>query len=970
MSKLLHKKLGIFLFIIGLWVCGHSQTATIRGKVTDGESGEVLLGATVRLFQGDAMKGGAYTDLEGTYTITTAPGDYKLIISYVSYIDDTLQVTATEDEVAFNETLLFQDMQIREDLKVEIVARANRASTVNLYNQKRNSINTIDGVSVDLIQRTGDPDVASAMQRITGVTVEGGKYVYVRGLGDRYSKSTLNGAELPSLDPNRNTVQMDIFPSNLIDNVIVYKNFTPDLPGNFTGGLIDVRTKDFPDRFQLNVSASFGINDQASFQDDFLTYQTGDTDWLGYDDGTRELPQVIQDQLDRGGVPSRTFDARDTETINALDRASKAFDTPIFPNRDQSSLNQNYQFSIGDQFDLFGRPFGYIASLTYRSNYSYYNPEDHKGQTGRWKNTSSPGNITETLNRELELADEQGGREVLWGTLVKLSYKPRTAHKFSLNYMHNQGGNSTARAMVGPIPSDDIALQFQTRTLGYLERSMNVYQLQGEHAFGSKEGQDAKLTMDWIASYTNSTQDEPDLRFFSNDFRINQSGDTLFDIQPNLYPPPNRFFRELDEQNLDIKVNFEIPFNGAGDQEGKIKFGGAYTDRQRDFIERRFEFREGQAANKYDGDPAAYFAESNLGVFVEQLGTSGLVRERVFVQDASEDRNAYEGEQTILGLYAMAEIPFTARLKSIVGARFEQTDATTTSNDQSLDPGELDLDDFLPAVHFIYAIDENMNVRAGYARTLARPTFREFSPFVSFDFVGDFLLIGNPNLERTLIDNFDLRWEWYPSPSEVVTVSAFFKNFDNPIEKVINPEAANLELTYENVGSAEALGLEFEFRKTLGFISPSLANFQIGGNASLIRSRVDIEGSELELIQSVDPDREDRRPLYGQSPFAVNAELAYVDDVNAGIRASLSYNIFGERIAVVGGINPNVFEQPRGLLNFSVRKALGNFAVRFRANNLLNPEYKQIQEYLGQEYIYQNYTVGRSYSLSLSYQIR
>jgi len=249
MSKLLHKKLGIFLFIIGLWVSGHSQTATIRGKVTDGESGEVLLGATVRLFQGDAMKGGAYTDLEGTYTITTAPGDYKLIISYVSYIDDTLQVTATEDEVAFNETLLFQDMQIREDLKVEIVARANRASTVNLYNQKRNSINTIDGVSVDLIQRTGDPDVASAMQRITGVTVEGGKYVYVRGLGDRYSKSTLNGAELPSLDPNRNTVQMDIFPSNLIDNVIVYKNFTPDLPGNFTGGLIDVRTKEFPGRF-------------------------------------------------------------------------------------------------------------------------------------------------------------------------------------------------------------------------------------------------------------------------------------------------------------------------------------------------------------------------------------------------------------------------------------------------------------------------------------------------------------------------------------------------------------------------------------------------------------------------------------------------------------------------------------------------------------------------------------------------
>ncbi len=972
MLKLLHKKLGIFLFIIGLWFCGYSQTSTIRGKVTDGESGEVLLGATVRLFQGDAMKGGAYTDLEGAYTITTAPGNYTLVISYVSYIDDTLQLTTTDGEVVFNEALLFQDMQIREDLKVEIVARANQASTVTLYNQKRNSINTIDGVSVDLIKRTGDPDVASAMRRITGVTVEGGKYVYVRGLGDRYSKGTLNGAELPSLDPSRNTVQMDIFPTSLIDNVIVYKNFTPDLPGSFSGGLIDVRTKDFPDKFMLTVSASLGINTQASFADNFLTYQTGDTDWLGYDDGTRELPGIIQDLLaSEEGYPKRTFDATDTETINNLDRATKSFETNMFPaGREQSSLNQNYQISIGDQVDLFGKPFGYIASITYRNNYNYYNSEDYKGEAGRWKNTSSPGNITETLNRELELIDEQGGQEVLWGSLVKLSYKPSTAHKFSFNYMHNQSGNSTARAMEGPIPSDDVALEFQTRVLAYTQRSMDVFQLQGEHAFGTREGQSAKFKMDWIASSTNSTQDEPDLRYFSNDFNLNRNGDTLYSIQPNLYSPPSRFYRELDEQNIDVKVNFEVPFKGAGGTEGNIKFGGAYTYTQRDFMERRFEYREGSVAEKYNGDPPAYFGEPNLGVFVQELGTSGVVREKLLLQDASQERNNYNGELTILGLYAMGEIPFSTRLKGIVGVRFEQTDATAISEDQNLDQGKLDLDDFLPASHLIYAIDENMNLRAGYARTIARPTFREFSPFVSFDFVGDFILVGNSSLNRTLIDNVDLRWEWFPSPSELITVSAFYKNFKDPIEKVINSEAFNLELTFENVGNAEALGLEFEFRKTLEFISPSLANFQVGGNASLIRSRVDIDESEVELIQSVDPDRDSRRPLYGQSPFAVNAELAFVDNIKTGINASLSYNIFGERITVVGGINPDVYEQPRGLLNFSIRKELGNFAVRFRARNLLNPEYRQIQEYLGQEYIYQNYTVGRSYSLSLSYQIR
>ena len=262
---------------MGLALSSFSQ-GTIRGKVTDGESGEVLLGATVRLLQDGAVRGGAYSDIEGSYSIKAAPGTYSLIVSYVSYINDTISnVIITGDEVVFNETLLFESLQIREDLAVEITARRNQASTVTLYNTKRNSINTIDGISLDLVKRTGDPNVAAAMQRVTGVTVEDGKYVYVRGLGDRYSKSLLNGAELPGLDPNRNTVQMDIFPSNLIDNILVYKTFTPDLPGNFTGGLIDVRTKDFPNQFTLSVSTSWGFNDQSSF--------LGEGDVVRFDDG-------------------------------------------------------------------------------------------------------------------------------------------------------------------------------------------------------------------------------------------------------------------------------------------------------------------------------------------------------------------------------------------------------------------------------------------------------------------------------------------------------------------------------------------------------------------------------------------------------------------------------------------------------------------------------------------------------------
>lgn len=954
------------LMLLGLLFASEwaiAQSAIIRGKVTDGESGEVLLGATVRLLQGETMKGGAYTDLEGAYAINTVPGDYTLIISYVSFISDTLQVTAAEEAVVFNETLLFQNMQVRKDLEVVITARRDQASTVTLYNQKRNSINAIDGVSVDLIKRTGDPNVAAAMQRITGVTVEGGKYVYVRGLGDRYSKATLNGSEIPSLDPSRNTVQMDIFPSTLIDNIIVYKNFTPDLPGNFSGGLIDVKTKDFPDRFNLNFSTSLGFNTQATFNEDYLTGQTGDTDWLGMDDGTRELPAFITDVASPVAgegrlIPFQTFSGADTEVINAIDGASKSFSAPIYPGTERAGINQNHQISIGDQFKLGGKPFGYIASLTYRSDFDYYDG----GAVGRFKNTSSVNNISERLNTELDLVDQRGGRDVLWGGLIKLSYKPSTDHKFSFNFMHNQSGSASARFMDGEIPSDDEALFYQTRVTGYIERKLDIFQLQGSHAFGEAK----RFKMDWIGSYTLSSQDEPDLRFFSNDF-LDINGTRLYDIQPNLYPPPNRFFRELSETNYDLKLHFTQAIT-LGEREGNIKFGGAYTGRDRDFEELRFEFREGPGAEKYNGNPAEYFSPGNLGAFVPE--GSNFVRYRVYIQDASEARNAYKGEQTIFAAYAMAELPLNEKLKTIFGARFESTDATTISSDPDLADGELDLNDVLPALHFIYAMKENMNLRMGYSRTLARPTFREFSPFTSFDFVGDFLLSGNSDLERTFIDNFDVRWAWYPTPQEVLSASVFYKNFTDPIEKVIEIRAANLELSYQNVPSAEAYGIELEFRKTLEFLSPALANFQLGGNASFIRSRVDINEEELQLIRSVDPDREEQRPLYGQSPYAFNAELAYVNDEPLGLRVSLSYSVFGERIAVVGGANPDIYEQPRGLLNLSVRKAFGPFAVQVRASNLLNPEYKQIQTYKDVEYIYQNYKVGQSFSVSLSYNIQ
>ncbi|RMG71222.1 MAG: TonB-dependent receptor, partial [Bacteroidetes bacterium] len=328
-----------------------AQNGTLRGKVLSGSTGEPLMGATLRVLQGNQMRGGAYTDLEGAFNASVAPGTYTLIVSYISFTDDTLtDVTVEAGQVVYNEITLIEEQATREDLAVEIIAKRGQASEVALFNIKRTSVNTLDGVSLDQIRRTGDATAAAAMARVVGVTVEGGKYVYVRGLGDRYSKTLLNGAELPGLDPNRNTVQMDLFPSNLIDNILVFKNFTPNLPGSFTGGLVDVRTKDFPDRFTLRLATSLGFNTQASLNDNFLADTRYEGDGLGLGNDIRDMPDYIADQLN-GTLPRlRAF-----TTVNevrskgpVLDTASRLFQTPFLPVRRRSGLNQNYEVSIGN----------------------------------------------------------------------------------------------------------------------------------------------------------------------------------------------------------------------------------------------------------------------------------------------------------------------------------------------------------------------------------------------------------------------------------------------------------------------------------------------------------------------------------------------------------------------------------------------------------------------------------------------
>ncbi|MFK7925555.1 MAG: TonB-dependent receptor plug domain-containing protein [Bacteroidia bacterium] len=929
------------------------QNAQIKGRVIDAASEAPLIGASVRLMTDGQIRAGAYVDEQGAYQLQAGAGTYIMIASFAQYEADTSEIVLEAGQE------LVKNIQLQEKTlnTVLIVGKKDLGSSTSEITTKFQAISSVDGVSAELLGRTGDNTVASALARVTGVSVEGGKYVYVRGLGDRYSTTLVNGAAIPNLDPNRNAVQMDIFPSSMVDNISVFKTFTPDLPGNFTGGLINVVTKAIPESFSLNFSASMSFNPQVNLRDDFLSQENGSLDWLGMDDGSRALPSYVEALSE--GIPEFTTNDQDQATI--IQEATNSFQSDMEPLRTNSFLNQNYQFSFGDSYSIGKKRLGVFTALSYRNTYSSY----QNGESNRWKTT---GGAATSLNANILLKDEQSSQNVLWAGLAGLSLSLSDESSISFLYMHNQSGNSQARMLEGEIPQDDPDLIFQTRVLGYQERALDAFQLRGTHKIGAGE-------LNWISSRTFSRQDEPDLRFFSNDYET-QGENRVYSIQESIYPAPNRFYRELREQNWDTRIDYELPIDlskGTNPRQLVLKFGGALTYKQRDFNEDRYEYTLGSKHQRYNGDADAFFNPNNYGVTFDTVFGFPVINYRLYIADASEARNDYSASMMIPAAFAMANLPLTDRLDMMVGARYEGSFGETVSGDENIAKGELNTNDILPAVSFKYAKKNmtklsKMNLRAGYSRTLARPSFREFAPFTSFDFIGDYLLRGNPELDRTLIDNFDLRWELAPSPSELYSISFFFKDFHNPIEKVLVPESAGNapELYFANVSRGTAYGVEIEVRKNLGFITPALSNFQIGGNVSLLNSWVNIDSAEYAAIVEIDPERASTRPMYGQSPYTINGELAYIDP-DLGIKASLSYNLFGPRIVVVGGKSaPDVYEQARGLLNFSFSKSVGErFDVQLRANNLLDPEYRQTHTFRGQEYVFQSYQVGRSFSLGI-----
>lgn len=923
----------------------------LKGRVNDAANGEALLSLTVSI-KGTSM--GAMTNLDGSYRINNIePGVYNIEFKYMGY--ETIIIKDVELEPGEVKVL---DVTMQEDtyLTGEVVVSAKKITETGaaLLKERQKADAFSDAIGAEDIQRGGSSNAADAVKKVTGATTVGGKYVYIRGLGNRYSSTQLNGSNLPSSDPDKKSVHLDLFPSNMIENIVTTKTATPDKPGDFTGGAVNIATKSFPDKFNMNFSISGAVNSQSTGSS-MLTYPGGSLGWFGMDDGIRDIPDIVK----KNEIPTIT-DARTkkngSENAILLDQLSNSFDPVMAPTTKTAPMDQGFSFAVGDQQELFESPFGYLASFSYSRKFTSY-------EQGSLANYSQPGSTSQELKSEYEANVQESSDEVAWGGMVNLAYYLTNNNKLSFNYMYNNSGETKA------VYQDGYRSYYQedmeTRILSFIQRTISSYQLSGDHSFVSV--MNSKLN--WQLSLSNNTQDQPDFRTFDNIYYDVEQEDgsivrkyTLNESDNNALP--SRYFRFLSEDLFGGNMNYEIPFKPLTDKKGKFKTGLLYNKKDRDFSESRYVYQQDGDVVDYNGDPNA-FIDQQTGI-MDSSGNFNYFGN--YIEDRTQLSGSYTGSQEIFAYYAMADFYATDDLRLVGGVRYETTNIATISRDETRPEGDISEQDLLPSINMIYEVNDDINIRAAYSKTIARPTFREIAPYDSYLPIRHKTLLGNSDLERSIIDNYDLRWEWFIHPGEILAISGFYKNFKNPIEMAIVNSNNNIQA--RNVDEAILYGAEFEFRKNLSFLSDNLSNFIFGTNLTLSMSKVDLSEFELQSRRAYDENASSTRELQGQSPYVVNLDLSYVNE-KLGTEANIHYNVFGKRLTEVGYGSPDYYEFPKPELNLVVsQKVLDAFKVKLSARNILNSKNYKATTFRGEDYISEQYLLGRRFSISFSYSIK
>ena len=939
---------------------------TIRGTVIDDATGETLIGVNVVI---EGTTTGTITDLDGGFSLPVDAGTHSVVFSYISYARQVVQdVEVTEGEVTVLTIRMQQD--VVQTQEVVVTAKRIENSEAALLTIQKKSANVLDGISAETFARTGDGDAAEAIKRVTGVSVEGGKYVYVRGLGDRYTKTLLNGMEIPGLDPDRNTVQMDIFPSALLDNIVVYKTFTPDLPGDFTGGMVDIKTKDFQNTRTMSVSGSWSYNPDFHFQNDHLSYESSNADAFALGLGSRDVPQVVQDYTDgnSSSIPGRQLQSTAPQTLEDLTRS---FDDELGTRTRTSLMDQSYGFSMGNQVNRERNTLGYNMSVGYSNTYRNYD----RTINGQYVKPADPDEteLVPLLTDSGRLSEH----EVTWNALLNGSIKTQTA-KHSLTLLHVQNGLEQAgtRTLVASGARGAQSARIRKNLLYYNQRSISNASYASQFNID-----DDRFVLTHNLSLVYAQNKEPDYRltFFEED-------DQGFTFQGGNGGQASRIFRYLNEYNVSDRIDGRWNFNQWSGEKAYLKGGLGYTFKLRDFNVAQFNMISSSEMFYPSPDPDIILDED--AVFDPNENPDGT-----FVDFGFDPSNSYRSNMHVAAAYIMNELPLLPNLKTIYGLRFEYAQINYSGvNGETLE--EIDNEtvlrtyDPLPSVGFVYNPVEDMNLRLNYSRTLARPSFKEKSLVAIYDAATEIFFNGNIDLVTTYINNLDLRWEYFFGRGEMVSASAFYKRFQNPIEIGIQLQSDPDNITPRNTERADVFGAEVEVRKNFGFISEAMDDLSIGGNLTYVLSRVDRRRSiidqpgnppisEFEINQTearTGEDVEQFRSLQGQAPFLVNTYLNY-DNEDLGLEFNVSYNVQGRTLTVIGFAQvPSVYTDPFHSLNLKASKTFG-YEGRWKASvtmqNLVGDErLLEFDSFGAERQVYRLLEPGRSFGVGISYNIR
>lgn len=906
-----------------------SGKGVVWGVITDTTSKEPLLDATVSVV-GTAQK--ATADLDGRFRLELSPGAHELRIWYEGHQARRIQaITVVAGAVQRVNVGLDPDKAVVEEV-VEVEVTPDRATPTAQLALRRNAASVGDAVSAQEIARSPDRNAADAAKRVVGATVVGGKYVFVRGLGDRYSNSLLNGTPLPSPEPDRQAVPLDLFPAIILSDITVAKTFTPDIPGDFAGGSVRINTRELPDHFIFQATLSAGFNTQSTFADR-LSYTGSSTDWLGIDSGARAFPREVPDyKIVRLGAKS----GGGTITPEELTFYGRKINSPMSSTQTVNLPNLSGSVVVGDTL-RFGvaQELGYTVALTYGRKFSR--------RSGEIIRTFDPDPLdTSILAVRNDYTAETGLDQVSWGGYGSATYKPSKNHKITFTGLHSRSSDKEARQIDGT--SGDAEGTTSDTRLRFVSRSLTFTQLAGTHKIEAADG----ALLDWNLALSYATSDEPDTRetIYSRD---PGTGISAWDTGAL---SGSHFFGRQRETSYGGGLHWTQPLR-KGDLFTKLRAGGLVGVKARTFDSRRFRYTKVRLADLavFEQGADKLFSNQNVGPALE-------------VQEDTRPNDAYTAGQNVYAGYVMVDTWLASRLRVILGARVE----ASRQNMDSFNPfdatdrvaTELSPTDFLPSVSVVVKASKESNLRVSATRTVARPQLRELSPFIFTDYFGAREITGNPNLKGTSIYNGDVRFELFPAAGEVVAVSGFYKQFYDPIETTIVPVGQGI-VSYQNAKGARMVGAEIEARKGLGFISPVVKDLGILANLTLVYSRVELDATiGAQQTNQV-------RPLAGQSPYVVNAGLDYSNETT-GTRARFLYNVFGPRIAQVGSQRrPDIYEEPRHVLDVTVAQRVAKHVdLKLSAENITDASVKQTQgtNAAGEENVVSEYKLGATVTLS------